>query len=185
MKLPRAVPKHPLMKAPRITLCGSTKFPWAFEELNALLTREGWAVLSVSSFMHATGEINPQVKARLDQLHFQKIEMSEAVFVLDVGGYIGASTRNEIEHAKLWERKIYYLSEMGPELTEEKCQYSLSALLKKTLYPRLHHQFQRALFERDFWATGQSSFDVPEDSKEHPCTKAGHRPESCPDWGRR
>ena len=44
-----------------------------------------------------------------DLLHFDKIELSDEVLVLNINGYIGESTRNEINHAKKLNKTIRYL----------------------------------------------------------------------------
>ena len=36
----------------------------------------------------------------LDDMHKRKIDMADEIFVINVGGYIGESTRNEIAYAK-------------------------------------------------------------------------------------
>lgn len=88
------------MKREIVTLCGSTKFREAFEQANFKLTCDGCIVLSVGCFMHADSvEITPEQKVNLDRLHFDKIRMSDCVLVLNVGGYIGESTRNELAFA--------------------------------------------------------------------------------------
>lgn len=45
----------------------------------------------------------------LDEMHKQKIDMSDEVYVINVGGYIGESTKSEIEYAKAEGKKIDYL----------------------------------------------------------------------------
>ena len=42
-------------------------------------------------------------------MHKQKIDMSDEIFVINVEGYIGESTRNEIEYAKAKGKKVSYL----------------------------------------------------------------------------
>jgi len=95
-----------------VTLCGSTKFRSHFESMNAYLTLEGNIVLSVGVFQHAGHtEITPEQKHHLDKLHFQKIDMANEVFVIDVGGYIGESTRKEVEYAQSKNIPIRFLSQ--------------------------------------------------------------------------
>lgn len=36
----------------------------------------------------------------LDDMHKRKIDMADEIYVINVGGYIGESTRSEIEYAK-------------------------------------------------------------------------------------
>lgn len=97
-----------------ITLCGSTKFKDEFMQQQKRLTLEGNIVISVGLFGHADGDyktvITDEVKEMLDDIHKRKIDMSDAIFVIDVDGYIGSSTRSEIEYAKMTGKEIMYLS---------------------------------------------------------------------------
>ena len=45
----------------------------------------------------------------LDEMHRRKIDMSDEIFVINVGGYIGDSTKNEIEYAKRKGKIVKYL----------------------------------------------------------------------------
>lgn len=94
-----------------ITLCGSTRFKEQFLEAQKRLTLEGNIVISVGLFGHSGDEEvwTPGTKEMLDDMHKRKIDMADAIFVINVGGYIGASTRSEIEYAKATGKKIMYL----------------------------------------------------------------------------
>jgi|SRR5437764_9215884 len=93
-----------------ITLCGSTKFKKEFELVNRDLTLQGNIILSVGVFEHADIEpITPDQKLKLDELHKRKIDLSDEVFVINVGSYIGESTASEIEYAKKKNKSIHYL----------------------------------------------------------------------------
>lgn len=98
-----------------ITLCGSTKFKDEFLAQQKRLTLEGNIVISVGLFGHADGDyqtvITEEIKEMLDDIHKRKIDMSDAIFVIDVNGYIGSSTRSEIEYAKATGKEVMYLSE--------------------------------------------------------------------------
>jgi len=105
-----------------ICLCGSTRFYQHFLEANYQETMKGNIVLSVGFYPHAQNEIHheekgctPEQKIKLDELHKEKIRLADEVFVLNVGGYIGSSTRSEIEYAESIGRPIRYL-ERGAEL---------------------------------------------------------------------
>ena len=50
-----------------------------------------------------------ETKTMLDDIHKRKIDMSDEIFVINVGGYIGESTKSEIEYAKLTNKKVNYL----------------------------------------------------------------------------
>ena len=59
-------------------------------------------------FGHADNfEWTDEQKKSLDELHLEKIRMSNAVFLLNKGGYIGESTRKEIEYAASLKIPIY------------------------------------------------------------------------------
>lgn len=101
-----------------ITLCGSTRFYRAFQEANYRETMAGHVVLSVGFYPHAAEEAHgeergctPEEKAALDLLHFDKIAMSDEILVLNVDGYVGDSTRNEIAFALLHNKGIRWLDE--------------------------------------------------------------------------
>jgi hypothetical protein len=96
-----------------VCLCGSTKFKEAYEEANHKETMKGHIVLSVGSFKHQEGNplLTKAEEAFLDELHLRKIDLADEVLVLNVGGYIGQSTSNEMDYAiqegksvRFWER---------------------------------------------------------------------------------
>lgn len=89
-----------------VVLCGSTRFYDAFQTANYELTMQGVIVLSVGFYPHnaqvhgeGVGATSEQ-KVALDELHKRKIDLADEVLVLNVGGYIGDSTRSEIEYAE-------------------------------------------------------------------------------------
>lgn len=83
-----------------VTLCGSTQFKAEFEAVQRLETQNGRIVLSVGMFTHADGwDVTKGMKQELDDLHKRKIDLSDEIIVINVGGYVGESTRSEIEYA--------------------------------------------------------------------------------------
>ncbi len=95
-----------------VTLCGSSKFKKQFREVEAVLALQGNIVLSLNFFEHADGiEISPEQAAVLAEVHRYKLNMCDEVFVIDVDGYIGESTREEIEFAKRNRKNIKYYSQ--------------------------------------------------------------------------
>lgn len=103
---------------PVITLCGSTRFKNEFMDVQKKLTLEGNIVISVGLFGHS-GESEvwenmdegtlTRTKEMLDDMHKRKIDMSDAIYVINVGGYIGDSTKSEIKYAKEHGKDIIYL----------------------------------------------------------------------------
>lgn len=94
-----------------VTLCGSTKFKEQYLEAQKRLTLEGNIVISVGLFGHSGDDEvwTEGTKAMLDDMHLRKIDMADEVFVINVGGYIGSSTRNEIKYAMEHGKEVRYL----------------------------------------------------------------------------
>jgi predicted phosphodiesterase len=94
-----------------VTLCGSTKFKDEFITEQKRLTLEGNIVISVGLFGH-TGDEEvwlEKTKMMLDDMHKRKIDLADEIFVINPGGYIGASTRSEIEYAIKTNKPVGYL----------------------------------------------------------------------------
>lgn len=100
-------------KMPVVTLCGSTKFKNEFIMVQKKLSMKGYVVLTVGLFGHSgDGEVftTEGVKEMLDKVHLRKIDMSDEIFVINVDGYIGDSTKNEIRYAVKHGKKIKFLT---------------------------------------------------------------------------
>ena len=103
-----------------ITLCGSTKFKDDFMREQKRLTLEGNIILTVGLFGHSgdnevwegmdNGALT-KTKEMLDDMHKRKIDMADEIFVINKGGYIGSSTRSEIEYAIKTGKKVNYMEE--------------------------------------------------------------------------
>lgn len=100
-----------------VTLCGSTRFKEQFMEAQKRLTLEGNIVISVGLFGHAgdqevwdgmdEGTLS-KTKEMLDDMHKRKIDMADEIYVINVGGYIGDSTRSEIQYAEEHGKTVRY-----------------------------------------------------------------------------
>lgn len=100
---------------PRIVcLCGSTRFIDIFRIANLKETIAGKIVLSIGcdtksdADLLAAGLLTKEIKIQLDELHKRKIDISDEILVLSVDGYIGDSTKSEIEYAKSKGKSIRY-----------------------------------------------------------------------------
>ena len=96
-----------------ITLCGSTRFKEQYIAEEKRLTLNGNIVISVGLFGHSG---DPEVyqggnKVMLDDMHFRKIDMADEIFVINPGGYVGDSTRNEIRYAVETGKIVNYLDQ--------------------------------------------------------------------------
>lgn len=100
-------------KYPVVTLCGSTRFKEQFLEAQKRLTLEGNIVISVGLFGHSgDNEVWTEgTKEMLDDMHKRKIDMADAIYVINEDGYIGESTRSEIEYAIKNGKEVRYLEE--------------------------------------------------------------------------
>ena len=105
-----------------ITLCGSSRFPQAFDLANMHLSMQGHIVISLACFGHADqpagarfltsdGDEKTPEKQALDQLHFRKIDLSDEIFVVNVGGYVGSSTKREIAYAQSKGKAVRFMFE--------------------------------------------------------------------------
>jgi hypothetical protein len=98
-----------------VTLCGSTKFADAYQAAMMQETLDGKIVLTVGCMTQSDGDlikagvITDDVKVALDVLHKQKIFVADEVLILNVGGYVGESTRSEIAYAQSLRKPIRYL----------------------------------------------------------------------------
>lgn len=119
-------PKPPLPKPAKpkiVCLCGSTRFYEYFQRANYEETMAGNIILSVGFYRDYAESIEkhrhifhgenigctPAQKIALDELHKRKIDIADEVFVLNVGGYVGESTRGEIDYALAHGKPIRYL----------------------------------------------------------------------------
>lgn len=101
----------------KITLCGSTRFQQAFGDWNAGLTLAGHVVYGLGMFGREAADegkvgndlVSDDEKVTLDLVHLRKIIESDVIVVLNVGGYVGISTRREIQWANMNGRAVYWL----------------------------------------------------------------------------
>ena len=106
-----------------VCLCGSTRFSEAFKEANLTETLAGKIVLTIGCDMKSDNELFAEmdeeeleaIKADLDTLHLRKIDLADEVLILNVGTYIGQSTRRELEYAKAHGKHIRFLEQSKEE----------------------------------------------------------------------
>ena len=89
-----------------VCLCGSSRFYQQYQEAEYRETMEGKIYLSIGFYPHAAAEMHGEgvgatsdEKVALDELHKRKIDLADEVLVLNVGGYIGDSTKSEVAYA--------------------------------------------------------------------------------------
>lgn len=98
-------------KYPVINLSGSTRFKNQFLEAQKRLTLAGNIVISVGLFGHSGDDEvwTEGTKEMLDDMHKHKIDMADGIYVINVNGYIGSSTRSEIEYARKKGKQVLFL----------------------------------------------------------------------------
>ena len=95
-----------------VTLSGSSSFKDEFIQKQYELSMKGFIVLSLPLFSHYDKiEISIEEQEMLFENHLKKIEMSDILFVINKGGYIGYNTSKEIKHAKNLGKEIIYMEE--------------------------------------------------------------------------
>lgn len=102
-----------------VTLCGSTRFYDEYMEAIKQLTMEGSIVLYCPFFHNSVDKEQwdamsepdrEEMETRLTLMHYQRIDMSDAIMVISVDGYIGASTKKEIEYARSTGKGVLYFN---------------------------------------------------------------------------
>lgn len=96
-----------------ITVCGSLKFKKEMIEISENLELEGNCVLSpiYPTKTDKDNYTNDEL-LMLAKMHKEKIKISDAILVVNVGGYIGNSTNDEIEYAKSLNKEILYYTDI-------------------------------------------------------------------------
>lgn len=94
-----------------ITLCGSTRFKDDFLRVQKELTLLGNIVISVGLFGHSGDKEvwSENTKEMLDDMHKRKIDLADAIYVINKNNYIGKSTQSEIDYAKSQNKEIIFM----------------------------------------------------------------------------
>ena len=90
-----------------VTICGSMKFKDKMMEVARNLEIKNKYV--VIQCVYSNDKFNEEEQVLLADLHYKKIDISDAIYVVNVDGYIGTSTKKEIEYAKLLNKEIFSL----------------------------------------------------------------------------
>ena len=140
-----------------ITLCGSTRFKEQFLEAQKRLTLAGNIVISVGLFGHSGDDEvwTEGTKEMLDDMHKRKIDMADAIYVINVGGYIGSSTRSEIEYARSTGKEVLFLEDDGNSLEGNE-------LLKRVSEMERHYDILKEYMDSGQW---KADFEADEAGK--------------------
>ena len=95
-----------------ITICGSLRFQKEIMEFAERMALEGNCVLTPVYSVLENIERPKEQLINFKEAHFKRIELSDAIFVMNVNGYIGESTNLEIDHAKKLGKEIIYYTDL-------------------------------------------------------------------------
>ncbi len=96
-----------------VTICGSMKFEKEMQRIAFLLETKHHLNVLQCVYNADNMEISEIERGFLEKAHFRKIELSDAIYVVDIQGYIGDQVSKEIEFAKSKEKEIILHSEYG------------------------------------------------------------------------
>lgn len=102
-----------------ITVCGSYRHKKEIARASEALALEGNCVITPIELTRNKSLYTKKEIDALGRMHKEKIKLSDAIFVVNVGGYIGDATRGEIEYAKRLGKEIIYFVEA---VSDEKCK---------------------------------------------------------------
>lgn len=96
-----------------ITICGSLRFQKEMMEISEKLELEGNCVITpIYPARDSKDDYTEEEFLMFDKMHKEKINLADAIVVVNVGGYIGSSTSNEIEYAKKLNKEVIYYTDL-------------------------------------------------------------------------
>jgi hypothetical protein len=150
-----------------VCLCGSTRFSEEYQKANLCETLAGNIVLTIGCDMKSdnalfAGKSEQEletIKKNLDSLHFAKIEMAWEILVLNVDGYIGQSTRREIEYAMTRRKGIRWLEPQWVVTTEpiEWYEWTMPKDALGVLHPDSANMIHYPMYPDPVWRGFQKS----------------------------
>lgn len=97
-----------------ITVCGSLKFYKEMMEITEIMELQGNCMLVPIYNPNRPNKdtFTEEEALMLDKMHKEKIKLADAILVVNVDGYIGNSTRNEINYVRSLNKEIIYYTDM-------------------------------------------------------------------------
>lgn len=96
-----------------VTICGSMRFEKQMIEIASNLELDkGYCVLQCVYF-DKNKKLTKEEMLKINEAHMKKIDLSDAIFVVNIGGYIGESTRREIDYAKKHGKDVLFYEKLG------------------------------------------------------------------------
>ena len=95
-----------------ITMCGSLEFQKEMMKVAEKIALDGYCVLTPVYPVSENMERTKEQLINLKEAHFKRIELSDAILVVNINNYIGDSTNLEIDYAKKLGKKIIYYTDL-------------------------------------------------------------------------
>lgn len=90
-----------------ITLCGSMRFFNEMQEIaKELETKHGYCAITPIGGRNIT--VDKEAVENLAKAHYKKIDISDAVYIVNIGGYIGESASEELRYAQKHKKEIIF-----------------------------------------------------------------------------
>ncbi len=101
------------MQTKIITICGSLRFMNEIMDIAEKMELKGNCMISPIYPTNSDKDAYTDEEAEmLDKMHKEKIKISDAILVVNVNGYVGESTKSEIEYAKSLNKEIIYYTDL-------------------------------------------------------------------------
>ena len=95
-----------------ITMCGSLEFQKEMMKVAEKIALDGYCVLTPVYPVLENIERTEEQLIKLKEAHFKRIELSDAILVVNINNYIGDSTKVEIDYAKKLGKEIIYYTNL-------------------------------------------------------------------------
>ena len=96
-----------------ITLCGSLKFKNEMMTVAESMALKGYCILTPVYPVSENMEKTEEQLIKLKEAHFKRIELSDAILIVNVNNYIGDSTKSEVDYAKKLGKEIIYYTDLS------------------------------------------------------------------------
>ena len=115
-----------------VTICGSMRFAHQMQETARILEATQRYCVVQCVYNPKKRKETWEENNNLTEAHFKKIDIADAVYVMNIGGYIGEATKEEIEYAKKQGKEIIYHEPLEEEkISKKKTKTSKSKTDKK------------------------------------------------------
>jgi hypothetical protein len=114
----------------KVAICGSMRFVEDMIEVQKHLSYQGVIVLMPSFTLASPGTVHipAEIKKQFAEMHRERIDMADEIFVVNVGGYFGSDTDKDIEYAESVGKPVKYLEGLRTRVWSASSEDSESGL---------------------------------------------------------